>query len=192
MEANLINQITASFLVENIITTTDSKFSRPILVGYLMCGETINKTPVKVIVSENAEAVRIIRGVSFGDILFVYGILGYTIEDTVVIYATSFLNISKNDKLLPVNERKIIFTSYTPLPNNIVLQGTIVNIFEEENKILVNVKRPKLVRGEIKEDDLFPVIMENFPAGLNNNDEVIVVGALKGTEIYGTVKKILN
>jgi len=188
---NCINQITTSFLVEEILDAPDSKFARPILTGYILSGEKINPSPVKVIFSENTEA-RKIKGVKKGDILFVYGNLGYTLKEMIIIYAKSFLIISKNEANISPNERKIIFTSYSHLPNQIILQGTITNIFEDENKLLIDVKRNELVRGEIKKYDLLPVEMTNHPYGLKNKDDIVIIGSIKGNSLYGMVKKILN
>ena len=110
----------------------------------------------------------------------------------IIIYAKSFLIISKNEANISPNERKIIFTSYSHLPNQIILQGTITNIFEDENKLLIDVKRNELVRGEIKKYDLLPVEMTNHPYGLKNKDDIVIIGSIKGSSLYGMVKKILN
>ena len=183
-----INCITATVLINKILDGNESDFARAIINGFVLNDSDISKTPIKIIFSENNEARRT-KGLKPGDILYIYGNIGYTIDDKIIIYATSFIVLSKNTADLTPKERKLIFLSYQSLPNNIFLEGTVTNAVSKK-KILVNINRDKYIRGEIKERDVIPCLLTNN-IELSNSDNILIQGFIKDNKLYGNVKKIL-
>lgn len=182
-----INQITTTVLIDEILDSTNSDFARAIMTGYVFSDLVLNQEKVKIIFSENNEARRT-RGVQSGDILFIYGSIGYTIEDQVIIYASSFIVLSKNTNNLTANERKIIFMPYSSLPSKVILEGIVANTIEDSSKCFIDIHRNQCIRGEIKERDVIPCVYVNNP-DLSNEDNVIINGFIKDNMIYGTIKK---
>lgn len=145
---------------------------------------------IRVVFVENEDA-RKVKGISLGDIIFVFGKLAYSEDFGYYMYADSFVTLQKNKANLSQFSCRVSYFEYCSYTNIIQLSGKICNVVG--NQINIVVDRSKNVRGEIMEHDLIPLTLEIGENNYQNGDCVRFLGSIKGNEAIGTaVKTILT
>lgn len=161
---------------------------KPVVKMDLYCKETDKwDSSILVVFVENEDA-RKVKGITEGDILFVFGKIAYSDEFGYYIYADSFVMLQKNKPTISLMCCRIAYFEFYSYTNIVQITGQICNIEGEKANIIVD--RSKTIRGEIVEHDLIPITIDINPGSFQNGDRIRFLGTIKENRAYGTAVKI--
>lgn len=167
--------------------TIKTDIIKPVVKLELFSKETKQwDSEIRVVFVENEDA-RKVKGITRGDIIFVFGKLAYSDDFGYYMYADSFVTLQKNKNNLSRLCCRIAYFEFYSYTNIIQISGKICNISDKKASIVVD--RSKNVRGEIVEHDLIPIFIEVGEKQYENGDNIRFLGGIRGNLAVGTAVK---
>lgn len=166
--------------------TVNLDMVKPLIKIYPISKQKIDFTPIPVLFSDNENA-RKCKELKEGDIMLIYGILGYDLEYGYFIHATFFVMLSKNKQNVPEKFRRPICFEFTDIPNTIILAGSINNIMDDT--INLTVDRENFIRGDIWKSDVLPIPYKDKKIDFQEMDNLIFVGNIDSGKLKGRISK---
>ncbi len=174
-------------VVSDTHETIKTDVVKPVVKLDLYSNETKEwDSEIRVVFVENEDA-RKIKGISIGDIIFVFGKLAYSDDFGYYMYADSFVILQKNKLNLSLMCCRVAYFEFCSYTNCIQLTGEVCNISKKCASIMVD--RSKNVRGEIVEHDLIPIYIEVGEDQFQNGDSVRFLGGIEKNMATGTLVK---
>lgn len=184
-----INQAVVLGMICEPPGTVNLDMIKPLIKIYPVSEQKIDFTPLPVLFSDN-ETARKCKGLKEGDIMLIYGILGYDLDYGYFLHATSFVMLSKNKQNIPEKFRRPICFEFTDIPNTIILAGRINNVMDDT--INLTVDRENFIRGDIWKSDVIPIPYEDKKIDFQEMDNLIFIGNIDDGKLKGQISKTIR
>lgn len=162
---------------------------KPLIKIYPVSEQKIDFTPLSVLFSDN-ETARKCKGLKEGDIMLIYGILGYDLYYGYVLHATSFVMLSKNKQNIPEKFRRPICFEFTDIPNIVILAGNVNNVMDDTINLMID--RKNFIRGDIWKSDVIPIPYEDKKIDFQEMDNLIFIGNIDDGKLKGQISKTIR